>query len=134
MSRAASAVEIMLTAFSTFLLAALMPRSCARIFSEITSPAGSSAARLMRSPAESFSMDEVRLRSVLFRLRQAFRAVMLLLMLRDMAFLLGVGRFLRGTRVTNGPPRSPPRRRAEGGLLTRRDGKSRARQTPGWKS
>ena len=51
-------------------------------------PLGSSAARLMRSPEESFSMVLPISRSVLPRLRQALSAVMLLLMLRDMGFLL----------------------------------------------
>ena len=64
-------------------LACATPRICARIFSEMASPAASSAARLMRRPLESFSIDFDRLISVLVSCLWALNASTLVLIRSD---------------------------------------------------
>ncbi len=55
------------------------PRTCPRSFSEIVRPAASSAARLIRSPLDSFSTLFASDMPVVFRLRCAFTALMFVL-------------------------------------------------------
>src|ERR1700709_1732301 len=72
------------------------PPICERRPSEIARPAASSAARLIRSADESRSSDLLIALFVVDRLRYAFIAAMLVLTLRPMMFLLGMG--LSGSR------------------------------------
>src|SRR5262245_59327470 len=62
--------------------ATFRPLTCERSFSEMTRPAASSAARLIRKPEESFSSDFDIAVSLTVRLRYELIAAMLVLILR----------------------------------------------------
>src|ERR1700716_3186228 len=73
---APSAVWTKLTPSWALAMAWLVPPISARRASDLTSPAASSAARLIRKPEDSFSRDFERAEDVVFRLRYALYAAM----------------------------------------------------------
>ena len=95
-------------------LAWAVPRIWARMPSEIARPAASSAARLMRRPDDSFSIDFESAIDVAERLRCALNASTFVFTRRDIEILLDLGwtepgGFLPPGRATVRRPRGRPR-------------------------